>query len=302
MTLSAPDVLALQADCFIAPIELPQTKSASACVTLDDFMQALPRLQRAEAGEEGSVQPLQLRHAASPPQHAEVSSRDAASTLDKPRVQKPANMPTHVPSSVIDGLRDWGSPYTGSPSRHAALSRADPAFLYDRRHFPMPADASAQVPPTVIDRPFGEDSLDTARPSSNAALSPTDAAFTLDRLHSLMPGNMPEVPVCEVDRLLNGGSSVTERCSRRKSKSPPPPRTKNTRSRRSKQTLPDLRQPLLSRPSSALDAAEASDGGAPLHHVNSPQQPVNSQPCGGLWQRLGSSLSAVWRWLCKVWQ
>ena len=136
-----------------------------------------------------------------------------------------------------------------------------------------------------------------ASPSPDAALSPIAAALTTD-IGAQMPANSSTLaPLNVLDTLLNGGSPVTETCSRRKLKSPPP-RTKSTRSRHSKQKLPELRQPLLSRPSSAYvpDAAEALDG-----HTDSylPLQGVGSQPCCGVWQKLGSSLSAVWRWLCK---
>lgn len=39
----------------------------------------------------------------------------------------------------------------------------------------------------------------------------------------------------------------------------------------------------------------------PLQDVNTdvPLQDVDTQTCCGVWQRLSSSLSAVWRWLCK---
>lgn len=259
----------------------------------------MPRLQHAEGS---SGHPLQLRHAASPPRHAALSPTDTVYTYDRRRLRMLATMPAQVPASVIDRVPNWGSPYTGSPPRQAALSSRVPAFVYDRRHFPMPADTSAPVHVSMIDSLLTRSSPDAARPPQDAALSPTDAAFTLDRLQSQMPATTPaQVPMSDIDRLLNGGSLDTERFTRRKSKSPPPPRTKNTRSRRSKQTLPELRQPLMARSSSAHtpDAAEATDGDTPLHHVNSPQQAVTSQPCGGLWQKLGSSLSAVWRWLCK---
>ena len=63
-------------------------------------MQAPPKLQH---GEGSSVQPLQLRHVASPPQHA-VPSATAAFTLDMMHVQMPADTPAQVPVSVIDSL------------------------------------------------------------------------------------------------------------------------------------------------------------------------------------------------------
>lgn len=63
-------------------------------------MQALPRLQHAE---ESSFHPLQLQHAASPPQHG-VPSAIAAFTLDMMHVQMPADTPAQVPVSVIDSL------------------------------------------------------------------------------------------------------------------------------------------------------------------------------------------------------
>ena len=136
-----------------------------------------------------------------------------------------------------------------------------------------------------------------ASPSPDAALSPVAAALTTD-IDAQMPANTSmQVPLNVLDSLLDGGSPVTELCTRHKLKSPPP-RTKSTRSRTSKQTLPELRQSLLSRPSSMHipDAAESSDGHT---HSYPTLQNVDSQPCCGVWQKLSNSLSAVWRWLCK---
>lgn len=126
------------------------TLSASSCLTLHDFLQALPRLQQAE---EGSVQPLQLQHAASPPQLAVPSAAAAAYNLARMRLLMAVDMPAQVPVSKLDRPPDWGSPYTGSPPRHAALSPRDDAFILDRRHFlQMPANMLAQVPVCVDDR------------------------------------------------------------------------------------------------------------------------------------------------------
>lgn len=136
-----------------------------------------------------------------------------------------------------------------------------------------------------------------ATPSPDAALSPIAAALTTN-FDSQMPANtLTQAPLNVLDTLLDGGSPVTETSSRRKLKSPPP-RTKRTRSRQSKQKVPELRQSLLSRPSSAYtpDAAEASYG---YTHPYLPLQDVDNQPCCGVWQKLSSSLSAVWQWLCK---
>ena len=117
-----------------------------------------------------------------------------------------------------------------------------------------------------------------------------------------IPGNScASLPTAVVDRLLNGGNPSPESHSRRRSRGhpTPPPRTKNTRSRQSKRELPSWRQPLLpsSTPAAAHGAAEALDAHTHRYH---PLQDVDSQPCSGVIDRLGSSLSAVWQWLCKT--
>lgn len=100
-----------------------------------------------------------------------------------------------------------------------------------------------------------------ASPSPDAAPSPIAAALTTDIDTQMCANALRQAPFNVLDTLLNGGGPVTETCSRRKLKSPPP-RTKSNCSRHSKQKLPELQQPLLSKPSPANtpDAAEASDG------------------------------------------
>ena len=112
-----------------------------------------------------------------------------------------------------------------------------------------------------------------------------------------LPSICTHISVNTIDRLLNGGTSATETCSRRKSKTPPLPRVKSTRSRQTKKTAAALCQSLLSRTCSAHApyAADASDAHT---HSYVPLQDVDHQPSCGVRQKISSSLSAIWRWLC----
>ena len=159
---------------------------------------------------------------------------------------------------------------------------------------PAPCDGMpAQSGPSSSSLSLSPSSLRTDL--STGILGSSQSDMLTDSSTGILGSSQSNMAVNEVDALLNGGSPATETCSRRKPKTAILPRIKSTRCRRTKQKTPCLRQPL---PDAAFTfpATRVSDAHVHTYH---PLQDVEGQPCGGLWQKLGSSLSAVWRWLCK---
>lgn len=138
-------------------------------------------------------------------------------------------------------------------------------------------------------------------PSTTSSSSLSSSSSSLAALpRGGVSSSQSHIAANQVDTLLTGSSPATETCSRRNSKAPLLPRTKSTYGRHTRQQTPCLRPSFsgLAHTSGSAhtpDAAGASDAHTHGYH---PLQDVEGQPCGGVWQKLGSSLSAVWRWLC----
>ncbi|KAL3155772.1 hypothetical protein ABBQ32_012789 [Trebouxia sp. C0010 RCD-2024] len=139
--------------------------------------------------------------------------------------------------------------------------------------------------------------LEALLPVATPSLSPSSSQTALPEQS---PSEEPiHLSTDTIDLLLTAGSSSPDTCSRCRSKKLLSPRIKRTRSRRTKHRAPPLRPSLLSRTTSPYTPGGSAEASEANMHGYSPLQDVDSQPCGDVWQKLGSSLSAVWRWLCR---
>ncbi|KAL3146012.1 hypothetical protein ABBQ38_015369 [Trebouxia sp. C0009 RCD-2024] len=174
---------------------------------------------------------------------------------------------------------------------------------------PYPASAQActdiskiEAQPDLQDSPSMQLQHGAATTSILEALLPTTSPSPASS-QTVLPEQSPSqgpihLSTHMIDLLLTAGSSSPDTCSRCRSKKLLSPRIKSTRWRRTKQKAPPLRQSLLSRTSLPYTPGAAESSESDMHGY-SPLQDVDSQPCGGVWQKLGSSLSAVWQWLCR---
>ena len=118
-----------------------------------------------------------------------------------------------------------------------------------------------------------------------ADLPPAPAELPLPVMERLVQFDAPSVPKAKRSRKSKG---FAERI----------PRTKRWTSKPSRFMPDQLQQPLLTTDASPPSLALGERGSESMFH-RQPAQRHGQHQSSGLWQKLGSGLAAIWRWLCQ---